>query len=91
MARAGRDASGLYASDLKHHEYLEDTTLSKTDTMQEFDAKATAPDVTRESFAHLDEKKILRKMDLRLLPMLTLLYLLSFIDVWISRTPVFTC
>lgn len=32
------------------------------------------------SFAHLDEKKILRKMDLRLIPMLALLYLLSFLD-----------
>lgn len=33
-----------------------------------------------ESFAHLDEKKILRKMDVRLIPMLALLYLLSFLD-----------
>lgn len=32
------------------------------------------------SFSHLDEKKILRKMDLRLIPMLALLYLLSFLD-----------
>ncbi|KAK0736553.1 major facilitator superfamily domain-containing protein [Apiosordaria backusii] len=36
--------------------------------------------VTRESFAHLDEKAILRKMDMRLIPMLALLYLLSFLD-----------
>ncbi|CAH0057085.1 unnamed protein product [Clonostachys solani] len=36
--------------------------------------------VTPASFAHLDEKKILRKMDLRLIPMLALLYLLSFLD-----------
>ncbi|CAI6092922.1 unnamed protein product [Clonostachys chloroleuca] len=36
--------------------------------------------VTAASFAHLDEKKILRKMDLRLIPMLALLYLLSFLD-----------
>ncbi|PKS06826.1 hypothetical protein jhhlp_006902 [Lomentospora prolificans] len=41
---------------------------------------ATAPGTTLESFAHLDEKKILRKMDLRLIPMLALLYLLSFLD-----------
>lgn len=33
-----------------------------------------------ERFSHLDEKKILRKMDLRLIPMLTLLYLLSYLD-----------
>ena len=31
-------------------------------------------------FSHVDEKKVLRKMDLRLLPMLALLYLLSFLD-----------
>ncbi|CEJ90732.1 Putative Major facilitator superfamily transporter [[Torrubiella] hemipterigena] len=31
-------------------------------------------------FAHLDEKKILRKMDIRLIPVLALLYLLSFLD-----------
>ena len=29
---------------------------------------------------HIDEKKLLRKLDLRLLPPLTLLYLLSFLD-----------
>ncbi|KAF2850267.1 MFS general substrate transporter [Plenodomus tracheiphilus IPT5] len=43
-------------------------------------ALATAPGITRASFAHLDEKAILRKMDLRLIPMLALLYLLSFLD-----------
>lgn len=31
-------------------------------------------------FSHVDEKAVLRKMDLRLLPMLALLYLLSFLD-----------
>ncbi|KAK3898817.1 major facilitator superfamily domain-containing protein [Staphylotrichum tortipilum] len=40
----------------------------------------TAPRTTLESFAHLDEKAILRKMDLHLIPMLALLYLLSFLD-----------
>ncbi|KAI1178718.1 major facilitator superfamily domain-containing protein [Nemania sp. FL0916] len=44
------------------------------------DAMAMAPGVSYESFAHLDEKKILRKMDVRLIPMLALLYLLSFLD-----------
>jgi hypothetical protein len=53
---------------------------TKEELIREIDAKATAPGVTRESFNHIDEKKLLRKMDLRLLPMLTLLYLLSFID-----------
>lgn len=31
-------------------------------------------------FSHIDEKKVLRKMDLRLIPMLAILYLLSFLD-----------
>jgi hypothetical protein len=43
--------------------------------------KETDPnEVTMSSFAHLDEKKILRKMDMRLIPVLTLLYLLSYLD-----------
>ncbi|RYP17871.1 hypothetical protein DL765_004269 [Monosporascus sp. GIB2] len=48
--------------------------------IKKVDAVATAPETTLESFAHLDEKKILRKMDIRLIPMLALLYLLSFLD-----------
>ena len=32
------------------------------------------------TFTHLNESAILRKMDLRLIPMLALLYLLSFLD-----------
>ncbi|KAF2430788.1 MFS general substrate transporter [Tothia fuscella] len=51
---------------------------SRKDVINEIDHLATA--ATRASFAHLDEKKILRKMDLRLIPMLALLYLLSFLD-----------
>jgi hypothetical protein len=31
-------------------------------------------------FSGVDEKKVLRRMDVRLLPMLALLYLLSFLD-----------
>ncbi|KAH6624132.1 major facilitator superfamily domain-containing protein [Chaetomium sp. MPI-SDFR-AT-0129] len=42
--------------------------------------RAIVPPVTLQAFAHLDEKAILRKMDLRLIPMLALLYLLSFLD-----------
>jgi len=54
--------------------------LSVSERKHEIDALATRPGVTLESFAHLDEKKILRKMDMRLIPMLALLYLLSFLD-----------
>ncbi|KAI1652879.1 MFS general substrate transporter [Daldinia decipiens] len=44
------------------------------------DALVTTAEVTPESFADIDEKKLLRKMDLRLIPMLAMLYLLSFLD-----------
>lgn len=53
---------------------------SKVAEKNRIDAIAAAPGTTMASFAHLDEKKILRKMDLRLIPMLALLYLLSFLD-----------
>jgi hypothetical protein len=33
------------------------------------------------AFSNVDEKKVLRKMDVRLIPVLALLYLLSFLDV----------
>jgi hypothetical protein len=52
----------------------------KSAEIARIDALATAPGVSMASFAHLDEKAILRKMDLRLIPMLALLYLLSFLD-----------
>jgi hypothetical protein len=53
---------------------------AKSAEIARIDALATAPGVSMASFAHLDEKAILRKMDLRLIPMLALLYLLSFLD-----------
>jgi len=37
-------------------------------------------DGTDVDFSNIDEKKVLRKMDLHILPMLALLYLLSFLD-----------
>ncbi|PVH99150.1 MFS general substrate transporter [Periconia macrospinosa] len=55
-------------------------TTTQDEQIARIDALATNPGVTIASFAHLDEKKILRKMDLRLIPMLALLYLLSFLD-----------
>ena len=53
---------------------------SRAEEKERIDALATTPGVTLESFSHLDEKKILRKMDWHLIPMLALLYLLSFLD-----------
>ncbi|KAJ9666207.1 hypothetical protein H2201_003641 [Coniosporium apollinis] len=54
--------------------------LSRSEQVQAIDAIATAPGLTLDSFKHLDEKAILRRMDLHLIPMLALLYLLSFLD-----------
>lgn len=31
-------------------------------------------------FSHIDEKKVLRKMDIRLIPVLAVLYLMAFLD-----------
>lgn len=41
------------------------------------DPEWTGADV---DFSHIDGKKVLRKMDLRLIPMLSILYLLAFLD-----------
>ncbi|KAI4867807.1 MFS general substrate transporter [Hypoxylon rubiginosum] len=60
-----------------HHEFSGEKLREET---ARIDAFATAPGTTLESFADLDEKKILRKMDMRLIPMLAMLYLLSFLD-----------
>ncbi|KAK5624628.1 hypothetical protein RRF57_000344 [Xylaria bambusicola] len=89
---------------------------TQKDVIGHIDAMATAPGVTCESFAHLDEKKILRKvsnawimrgefrpswsfsgivthflqqMDIRLIPMLALLYLLSFLDLSLPASFIF--
>jgi len=60
--------------------HIEDTHLSKKERVAAVDAIASDPHVTSESFAHLDIKKIRRKMDIRIVPTLTCLYLLSFLD-----------
>ena len=64
-----------------HNEHIHShSKLTKAEEIAQIDGLATADGITLASFRHLDEKKILRKMDLRLIPMLTLLYLLSFLD-----------
>ncbi|KAK6003707.1 hypothetical protein QM012_009478 [Aureobasidium pullulans] len=60
--------------------HIEDTKMTKNEKIAAIDAIAEDPSVTLESFAHLDINKILRKIDMRLVPMLTVLYLLSFLD-----------
>ncbi|KAI9747049.1 MAG: hypothetical protein M1835_002248 [Candelina submexicana] len=47
---------------------------------EKIDRYAVDPESARIDFSHINEKKVLRKMDLRLIPMLALLYLLSFLD-----------
>ncbi|KAI4734515.1 MFS general substrate transporter [Aureobasidium sp. EXF-12298] len=54
--------------------------MTKSEKIAAIDAIAEDPSVTLENFAHLDINKILRKIDMRLVPMLTVLYLLSFLD-----------
>lgn len=58
-----------------HLEDLGDHKMSKAEKIYQVDAVIARPDVTAESFAHLDLKKILRKIDMRLIPTLTILYL----------------
>lgn len=54
--------------------------LSKKEKIEQVNAIINREDVTLDTFAHLDIKKILRKMDLHTVPILTILYLLSFLD-----------
>lgn len=63
-----------------HHHEAKHHTHKISAEVERIDAIALAPETTMETFAHLDQKKILRKMDMRLIPMLALLYLLSFLD-----------
>ncbi|KAI2629898.1 MFS general substrate transporter [Hypoxylon sp. NC1633] len=75
---SNNEASDFIKSSVTHQEYHGEKEFQ--DEVRRIDALATATDTTLESFADLDEKKILRKMDLRLIPMLAILYLLSFLD-----------
>ncbi|EMC98125.1 hypothetical protein BAUCODRAFT_413899 [Baudoinia panamericana UAMH 10762] len=63
-----------------HLEREMDHKLSKKEQLHQVDGFIARQDVTAATFSHLDIKKILRKVDMRLIPMLTTLYLLSFLD-----------
>ncbi|KAL7917752.1 major facilitator superfamily domain-containing protein [Trichoderma austrokoningii] len=74
-----------YSSPVEKAVVMEAETVNASDRSERMDfdeskGVAAISSTTLESFSHLDEKKILRKMDLRLIPMLALLYLLSFLD-----------
>lgn len=56
----------------EHH--VEKVVVHEKSPIQESDA------VSSNEFASIDEAAVLRKMDLRLIPMLSALYLLAFLD-----------
>lgn len=56
--------------DISHIEALQhDHHLSKSDKVHAVDDIIARPDVSLETFSHLDIKKILWKIDVRLIPM----------------------
>lgn len=57
---------------------MDTSKMSRTEKIEAIDAIAADTDVTLESFAHLDINKILRKIDMRLIPMLTALVTTSY-------------
>ena len=63
-----------------HHKHGHHHGPSVEEETRRIDAIPLAQGTTLASFSHLNEKKILRKMDIRLIPMLAILYLLSFLD-----------
>lgn len=67
--------SPLHDEDISHVQ--ERSPVNDKHTFTHHDPNWDGNDV---DFSHVDEKAVLRKMDLRLLPMLALLYLLSFLD-----------
>lgn len=73
---AADSASTSAKEDIMH---IEDTKMTKNEKIAAIDAIAEDPSVTLESFAHLDINKILRKIDMRLVPMLTVLVSTEFV------------
>lgn len=59
----------------------EDATSTDKQIYIAEEASVNSPeDLDEEDFSDIDQKKLLRKLDLRLLPLFTILYLLSFLD-----------
>ena len=61
-------------------ENTQDHKLSKAERIAAIDGAVANPAVSLETFQHLELKKILWKMDVRIVPVLTILYLLAFLD-----------
>ncbi|KAL7790781.1 major facilitator superfamily domain-containing protein [Trichoderma ceciliae] len=68
------------ASEKAEVEQLQDEAKRNLGTTGAETGAETGSDTALASFVGVDEKKVLRKMDVRLLPMLAALYLLSFLD-----------
>jgi hypothetical protein len=71
----GQEPASLDKAEIKELE--ESMAMNGAADIQSADAENA---VTLSAFAHLDEKKILRKMDWHIIPVLTILYLFSFLD-----------
>jgi hypothetical protein len=69
---SGKDSP---VSDEKGSPIIQDEGLEQSFTPHDANWDGTGVD-----FSHIDQKKVLRKMDLHIMPMLTILYLLSFLD-----------
>ncbi|KAF2151645.1 MFS general substrate transporter [Myriangium duriaei CBS 260.36] len=54
--------------------------MTRADMIAAIDALAADPDISFDTFAHINTSKLLRRIDLHIIPMLTLLYLLSYMD-----------
>lgn len=79
--RPGSTASSEKTAPVNHDDYPQTTAhTNKLDLREKETVPNNAVDPSTIDFSHIDEKKVLRKMDIRLLPMLALLYLLSFLD-----------
>ncbi|OAQ60472.1 MFS nicotinic acid transporter Tna1 [Pochonia chlamydosporia 170] len=63
-----------------HDEYVSNGVKIDDKAPSDTDDMGVATITTPPNFDHIDEKKVLWKMDIRLIPMLALLYLLSFLD-----------
>ena len=89
-SRENYDSPSDSFSPVDPNSHQNDRKLSKSEQIQAIDKLATAPGTTLASFAHLDEKKVLRKMDWHLLPTLTLLCELSSLHGMLYASQVIT-
>ncbi|KAI9689363.1 MAG: hypothetical protein M1822_010014 [Bathelium mastoideum] len=78
MDHHSKHASDNFASSATNNG--QDQGLSKPEQGVTVDATVASSDITSQTFDHLETKNILRKIDVRIIPVLAILYLLSFLD-----------